>query len=230
LLPAAGAWGNALLPTAGAWSAAATALPAHGATALDDEDGNGGEGGGGIGPGDVEARVEGESGERDGGQIGAGGRLHGVGGEDVVAGDAGESALLAGKQRHDEESRDGDGDSEGTGLGLELVHKGKQRGGRHDGSEKEKKDTGSGVNPLVIELESGSESEDDERGREQFDKTIAAEGEQYGAVRAGSGDERNGTLDEHPSEGDGLEKDEAGAQWRRVGGEGHGNILTCLFS
>ena len=49
------------------------------------EDGDGGEGGEGVGQSEVEGGVEGESDERDGGEIGAGGRLDGVGGEQVVS-------------------------------------------------------------------------------------------------------------------------------------------------
>ena len=65
----------------------------------------------------MEGGVEGESGERDEGEIGAGGGLDRIGGESVVAGSARELALLPREQRHDEQSSDGDGDSEGACLG-----------------------------------------------------------------------------------------------------------------
>ena len=59
----------------------------------------------------MEGGVEGESGERYEGEIGAGGGLDRVGGESVVSGSAREFALLPGEQRHDEQSSAGDGDS-----------------------------------------------------------------------------------------------------------------------
>ena len=187
---------------------AAAALATHGAAAFEDEDGDGGEGGDGVCPGDVKGGVEGESGERDGGEIGAGGGLDGVGGECVVGGSAREFALLPRQQRHDEQSGHGDGDSERAGLGLKLAGQGEDGSEGDDGGEKKEQDAGGRVDAAVVEAEAGSQGENDERGGEQFDKAVKAEGEQRGAMGSGGSPERDGALDEHPGEGEGLEEDE----------------------
>ena len=69
-------------------------------------------------------------------------------------------------------------------------------------------DAGGRVDSAMIEVEAGAKR-GREQGGEQFDKTIKAEGEECGAMRAGSREERDGTLDQHPGQGDGLEEDEA---------------------
>ena len=205
--------------------ATAAALTAQGAAAFEDEDGDGGEGSHRICRRNVKCGVEGESGEGDEGEIGAGGGLDGVGGQRVVAGVACEFALLPGEQRHDEQSRHGDGNSERTGLGLESASQGEHGSERDDGGEKKEQEAGGEVDPPAAEAAAGSQSEDDQRGGEQLDKTVKAEGEQSGAMRSRGGAERDGTLDEHPDESDGLEEDEAAAQRRRVGRGGHGEII-----
>ena len=71
----------------------------------------------------------------------------------------------------------------------------------------------------AVEGEGWNKGEEDERGGEQFDETVKTEGEQRWAVSSGGGPERDGALDEHPDEGDGLKHDERA----RIGGEGwHG--------
>lgn len=198
-------------------SAAAATLAANGTATLQDQDGNGGKSGEGICPCDSKHGVKDESGQSEKGEIGAGGGLDRVCGERVIAGSASELTLLPREQRHDDQGSNGDANSEKARLGLNLTGQGQHGSDSDDGGEDKEQGSGSDIDPLVVEAESGSQSEDDKRGGEQLHKTVKTEGQKRGAMRPRSREQGDGALDEHPGEGDGLQKNEPAPRWRKRG-------------
>ena len=84
-------------------------------------------------------------------------------------------------------------------------------------------EAGVGKSALVdlLVAEARSKGEDDNRGREQFDKAVETKGKKRGAVGSRGGDQGNSTFDEHPRNRDRLDEEESHAQRGRVGGIGH---------
>jgi hypothetical protein len=179
-------------------SAAGAGVAAASLVGFVEKDWNGGEGGDRVEPWGVEDGVEREAGERDEGQVGAGGGLDGVGGEGNVACEAGVAALERGEDGHGDQGGQGDRDAEAAGARMVVLKERDKGDDRDDGGQGVEENGGGAGGDSLGYAACGEELEQDHGCGEEFDEAVGGEGEQGGAVRSEGGAGRDSELDEHP--------------------------------
>src|SRR5579859_3179767 len=117
--PDVGAWSPTLATkTSSGWGTqaprvsnpASTCLAAPRATAFDDKNGDGRQRSYGVDPCDMPQGEDHQAGERNRSQVGAGSRLHGIGGQDAIVDLACMAALEPRQYRHGNQCRGSDAD------------------------------------------------------------------------------------------------------------------------
>jgi hypothetical protein len=153
----------------------------------------------------MEGEVEGEAGQREERQIGAGGGLYRIRREGGVAAKAGLTALESSKGGHGDQSPYGDRHTEPTGPRKVVLEEGHRGETGHEEGKRVEEDGRSAVGDCLGYAKGRDVlSKDDGCGKE-LDETVCGEGEESGAVRGEGGAGGQAELEEHPQDRDGLE-------------------------